>query len=653
MAFGIRLALRHVLALSQLSLVQGLPFAERLGVRDSRGSERLPDPPTDTPQLGVTAVDAANITDLLYPLSEEDRRFREQVKALLADPYFAPREGLTIAEQAQLSYGRFKRLRDELDLRIRDVQYRPTRLATALELIGTIDGTLFTVMSIHYCLCGGSLLRHGGASAEIESYIDELDSLQAIGTFLVTELGYGNNVVALQTRADYDARTQELVISTPSAQARKFMPNTGLEGVPKLGVVMARLTIDERDCGVFPVIVRLRTQSATCPGVSIVPLGDKPGYALDNAMTSFQGVRVPKHCLLLGEHSRLSDEGMFTSDIGSRRERFLLSLEQVQLGRLCLSAVSTTAAAASSFIALRYAEQRRTFAPRHSDVNVIEYRNHQRDLFFTLASTYASRMMVNDALGKYEHCSDENHDYLFRITSATKVHVSYAAERGIRLCRERCGAAGLFEQNRISVYASQCPGMITAEADNQIALIKIARQMLQQQGYEPLKKAASVSGSLRDASRLLTLMHERERKLLKELRRNMLPAQIPGQDLFELWNDNINLAIETATAHASRLAADSLWLRAADFPNEHPFTELFRLFIYQEISPLLGYFLAEDLITRDEVKTFRQCVDRSCKTLRPSALELATAFDIPNTILRSPIASDDYVASYEALAERP
>ena len=58
----------------------------------------------------------------------------------------------------------------------------------------------------------------------MEAYIEELDSLQSIGTFLVTELGYGNNVVALQTRADYDPVTQDIVLSTPSEAARKFMP---------------------------------------------------------------------------------------------------------------------------------------------------------------------------------------------------------------------------------------------------------------------------------------------------------------------------------------------------------------------------------------------------------------------------------------------
>jgi acyl-CoA oxidase len=501
------------------------------------------------------AIDTAALTQWLYPLSPTDQRFRERVKTLLAQPEFAPREGLTMIEQAHSSYARFKRLRDVLGLRVRDIEQRPARLASALELIATIDGTLFTVMSIHYCLCAGSLLRHGDGSKEVEGYLDELDRLETIGTFLVTELGYGNNVVSLKTRADYDPETREIVLSTPSADARKFMPNTGLAGVPKLGVVMARLFIKGNDHGVFPVIVRLRDASGVRPGVSIRPLGDKPGYALDNAMTSFDGVRVPKHCLLLGKHSKLEDDGTFTSDIGSRRERFLLAIEQVQLGRLCLSAVSATAAAASAFIAVQYGAQRHTFAPGHRDVPILDYRNHQRDVFTAVASAYASRAMVNYAFDQYETGSEQQHDYVFRITSATKIHVSYSTERAIRLCRERCGAAGLFEENRVSVFAAQCPGIVTAEGDNQLGLIKIARQMLLRQGYEPPTQAMDLSGSLQDSARLLGLLRERERRLLSELRRAMAAARLLGNKMFDLWNENINLAIEAASAHASRLAA--------------------------------------------------------------------------------------------------
>jgi acyl-CoA oxidase len=603
-----------------------------------------------SPSAFTGALDIEELTLRLYPLSAADKKMRERVKALLAESEFAPREGLALQAQAELSYARFKRLRDELGLRIRDAEERPARLASVLDLVAAVDGTLFTVMSIHYCLCGGSLLRFGSSSPEIQRYIEELDTLETIGTFLVTELGYGNNVASLQTRADYDPDTGDIILSTPSAEARKFMPNTGLANVPKLGVVMARLHVRGVEHGVVPIVVRLRTSEGACPGINIAPLGEKPGYALDNAMTSFDRVRVSRHCLLLGDHSRLHADGAFHSEIRSRRERFLLSIEQVQLGRLCLSAASATVAGASAFIAIAYGEQRRTFAPRRTDVAILDYRNHQRDVLSALAGAYASRLLVNAASREYEAATTRDHDATFRITSATKVHVSYATERAIRLCRERCGAAGLFEENRLSVYAAQCGGIITAEGDNQIALIKIARQMLLRQGYKPLTDKPNLSGTMRECERLLGLLRERERRLLNELRRSMAAARILGGSLFELWNENINLAIETATAHAARLAADVFWQEARTFGETHAVRELFRLFAYQELAPYLGYFLAEGLMTREEVKHHGKTLDRACQLLRPVALDLAKAFDVPNELLRAPIASGDYIQAYDARA---
>jgi len=604
------------------------------------------------PELEIerAPICAADVTRWLYRLSPETAAFREQVKELLQTEEFAPGEGLSLEEHAQRSYARFKLLRARLDLRLRDVRERPARLATVLELVGVLDGTLFAVMNIHYCLCGGTLLRHA-ASAQLEEYLRELDEVDSVGTFLATELGYGNNLVALQTRADFDVERGDLLLSTPCAEARKFMPNTGLAHIPKLGVVMARLFVRNVDHGVFPLLVRLRTRQGPCPGVSIMPLGDKPVFSLDNAITSFHGVRVPRHCLLLGEHSELSRDGTFRSSLSGRRARFLQAIEQVQLGRLCLSGVGATLTGASAFVAIKYAEQRRTFAPRHPDVAVIEYRNHQRDVFSALAYAYASRCLVGLALDKYVSTADTEQDYLFRITSATKTHVTYATERFVRLCRERCGAAALLEENRLSVYAAQIQGLVTAEGDNHILLIKIARQMLMRQGYVRVAEAAQAArGGLTEPARVLGLLRERERRLLNELRRAMAPARLPGQDLFALWNENINLALEMATAHASRLAAETFWARAAELHSSHPALDLFRLFGLQELAPHLGYYLAEELLTREELKTHGTLLDHVCAALRPFALELASACDVPNALLRAPLASDDYVQHYDRRA---
>jgi hypothetical protein len=152
---------------------------------------------------------------------------------------------------------------------------------------------------------------------------------------------------------------------------------------------------------------------------------------------------------------------------------------------------------------------------------------------------------------------------------------------------------------------------------------------------------------LPDPRRLIGLLRRRERHLHRELKRAMAPA-IAGRDLFGVWNENINLAIEMATAHASRLVAEAFWRRAQQLHPESPVRDLMSLFALQEIAPHLGYFLAEGWLTRDEVRFHGKELDRLCVRLEPRALHLAQALDIPNDLLRAPIASDDYVADYAA-----
>ena len=232
-------------------------------------------------ELEITPIEAREVRRWLYQCSAEGLSFRDQVKALLSEPEFARPAAGSSEEQVQRCYARFQLLRQRLELRLEDVQERPARLITALELTAVVDPALFSVLSNHYCLCGGTLLRYAETCPAIEGYLRELDSGETVGAFAVTELGCGSNAASLQTRADYDPALGELVLSTPSAEARKFMVNAACASVPKLGIVMARLFVKGADCGVFPIVVRLRTRFGPCPGVSISPLSGTGSVDLD------------------------------------------------------------------------------------------------------------------------------------------------------------------------------------------------------------------------------------------------------------------------------------------------------------------------------------------------------------------------------------
>jgi acyl-CoA oxidase len=95
-------------------------------------------------------------------------------------------------------------------------------------------------------LFGGTVMklgtdRHHGA------FLDRIDSLKGVGCFALTELGYGNNAVEMETTAILDKATDEWVINTPSTVAQKYWITNG-SIYAQWAVVFAQLIVDGKKC---------------------------------------------------------------------------------------------------------------------------------------------------------------------------------------------------------------------------------------------------------------------------------------------------------------------------------------------------------------------------------------------------------------------
>ena len=71
-----------------------------------------------------------------------------------------------------------------------------------------------------------------------------IDTLDDIGCFALTELGYGNNAVEMETTAIYDDKTDEIIVNTPHPLAQKYWITNGAVHA-KHAVVMAQLYVRE------------------------------------------------------------------------------------------------------------------------------------------------------------------------------------------------------------------------------------------------------------------------------------------------------------------------------------------------------------------------------------------------------------------------
>lgn len=578
----------------------------------------------------------------------------QAIRELLRDELFERREGLTDAQAGSLAYDRAAFVARRLRLEGQELRRDPRMLYALHEWIGISDAACTTILSIHYCLALGSLIEHGQGRADLAEAVSELERMDSVGVFLATELGYGNNVQALETRAVYRPETQDFVLDSPSPGSSKFMPNTAI-AVPKLAIVMARLITRDRECGVFPFLVRLRDRDGSaCAGVRIVRLTEKAAYALDNGMTRFDAVRIPKHHLLSGDESVLNADGSFRSTIPSRRQRFLSAMDRVQTGRVCFTSSAVALLRAATWIATRYARQRLTSAPGRRSVPILCYRNVQADVFGAIASAYALTFAVRFLQRQFRARTPETKKETFRLVAALKAVITYEASDGLLRLRERCGAAGMLCANRIIEYWNQLQGVITAEGDNQLMLLKVGRQLWDSGSSVTSELPRSPAlGDLSSAEpeELVDLFRFREARLVDALRANVVVALGRTRDSFAVWNDNVNGTIAAATAYGVRVIAECFAAAvrgAQDARAEQQLRLLFALWSTAQVERHAGWFLAQDGLTASAVTGLPRIADGLCAELEPSVSTLVNAFAFDETELQAPIAADDYVAAYQA-----
>ena len=88
------------------------------------------------------------------------------------------------------------------------------------------DGSLTTKFTVQFNLFGGTVLKLGTEKIH-NKLIKNVDNFKSVGCFGLTELGYGNNAVEMETTAHYDPDTKEFIINSPSVKSQKYWITNG------------------------------------------------------------------------------------------------------------------------------------------------------------------------------------------------------------------------------------------------------------------------------------------------------------------------------------------------------------------------------------------------------------------------------------------
>ena len=357
---------------------------------------------------------------------------------------------------------------------------------------------------------------------------------------------------------------------------------------------------------------------------------------------------LPRTALLAGDHADLTTEGAFHSTFGSRRRRFLASIQRVTTGKLCLSAAALAGARGCLTIAVRYAHRRHTFAPAsRSGVPVFAYRCHQTRLLGATAQGYAATFLLREATRRSAGPDAVESAEAEVLVAAAKGWITWQARDIVVECRERCGAQGLLSANRIVDLLTPIESTITAEGDNLVIWTKAGADMLIGRGYRP---PATAHRTKRPADRLPAPAGP-----ARPARAALLPVRAqPPQPHRHQPDGPLEPRGEPGPGPrrrvrhpARRPGIPGRAQRVGDNATRSVLEQLFQLFALQRLAPHAGPLLADGHLTAEAVRDLSAAIDRVGAALAPHALTLVEAFAIPDAILQAPIATDGYDAAYD------
>jgi len=551
------------------------------------------------------------------------------------------------------------------------------------------DLSLMVKAGVQFGLFAGAIL-HLGTSRHHEEYLTDALEGRLLGCFAMTETGHGSNVQALGTTATYDPATEEFVVHTPTAAARKdYIGNAARHG--RMATVFAQLVVGGERHGVHCLLVPIRTTDGQpMPGVTLTDCGPKLGLnGVDNGRIVFDQVRVPRTALL-DRYAQVDAEGTYSSEIENPDRRFFTMLGTLVQGRVSVGGAAINASKVALTIAIRYADRRRQFgAPGSADeALLLDYRMHQRRLLPLLARTYALHFAQaelvdefvrifggEDVVDKFEH----DQRALEAQAAGTKALGTWHATETIQMCREACGGAGYLAENRLSTLKADTDVFTTFEGDNTVLLQLVAKGLLTNYResfgkLDPLGMARFIAGQaveiavektalrtlierlrdavpnrndaadpdagLRDDAYHSGLLRFREEHMLAAVARRLKRGIDDGVEPFEVFNRCQDHVIAAGRAHVERVVLEAFATAVKAAPEgiaSDRLKDLYDLHALATIEAERAWYLEHGRLSTARSKAIISLVNELCATVRPYAGELVDAFGVPGAAVDVPM----------------
>ena len=281
-------------------------------------------------------MDTKELGDALLDL---DPKKRDEWFALMRDPVFVPKYNYkTWDETRDHPERKMKAITQSKIVSVTDFATNPHNIFAAHEFLAMTDGATAIKFTVQFNLFGGSIFA---LSTERHRHLfNKIDDLSVFGCFCLTELGYGNNAVQMETTATYDPATKEFEIHSPSTLSQKYWISNGYKHANN-SLVFAQTIVKGVNEGVNAFLVPIRDAKTHQPlkGLTITDMGHKMGLnGVDNAALTYNKVRIPRE-YMMNRYADVTPEGEFKSDVKLVPQRFFKVTERLLSGRICIAAM--------------------------------------------------------------------------------------------------------------------------------------------------------------------------------------------------------------------------------------------------------------------------------------------------------------------------
>lgn len=541
----------------------------------------------------------------------------------------------------------------------------PGAAVAAFDELALGDLSVLIKFGVQFGLFGGSVAQLG-TDRHHDRYLARIGSLELPGCYAMTETGHGSNVRDIETTATFDSEDPSFIVHTPTPGAQKdYIGNAACHG--QMATVFAQLIVNEENHGVHALLVPIRdADGKPLPGVEIEDCGGKEGLnGVDNGRLRFNQVRVG-HDALLDRFAQVTADGKYESDIPSSGKRFFTMLGTLVAGRISIGAASNTVSKKALAIAIPYTDQRRQFGPSGgAEVPVLDYLSVQRNLLTRLSKTIVLGWSMDDLTTRFGR--DEDRRELEVLAAGMKSVASWHALDTLQICREACGGKGYLAENQFGRLKADTDVFATFEGANAVLLQLVAKGLLSQYGREmgdlrmwgmlqyltdlagtalsemnPVATRRTDRDHLTDSEFQQAAFQYREKRLLRSVARRLKSRIDDGMDSFHAMNECQDHLITLALAHVDAVLLKNAQAAVDEVPEGSTkalLKDVVHLFALSTLEAESAWYLETNYFEGAKSRAIRSEVNRLCAALRPHATTLVRAWEIPQSLLKAPIAN--------------